>query len=368
MTVNKVALDGFRNYSMFSTDFSDKVNVIIGNNAQGKTNLLEAIYFLTSGRSFRAKNDKELIGFDKLSADIRADIRVGDRAQKLEAYLSRMKRRQFIANGVKLKTAAELSGKLRAVLFCPDDLNLIREGAVVRRRLMDVCLCQLRPRYAAALAEFNRLLVHKTRILRDHHEKPSLLYTLDDFDYRLAMMSAELIHYRAAYAALLSEKAASIHKDFSGGTEKLTIRYCTVKTIADTKQPAAELLPHILEHQRAHRRAELETGTCLSGAHKDDLDIEIDDKPARSFASQGQARTAALSVKLAERQLHYDDRGEYPLLLLDDVLSELDMKRQNFVLNHITEGQVFITCCEDDNVASRTGGRVLRIDGGKLLC
>lgn len=367
MIVQKITLDGFRNYSEFSAEFSDTVNVIIGNNAQGKTNLIEAIYFLTTGRSFRAKNDKELIGFDKDSAFIRANICSGDRTQKLEAYLHRMKRRQFFANDVKLQTAAELSGKLRAVLFCPDDLNLIREGAAVRRRLMDTCLCQLRPRYAAALAEFNKLLDHKTRILRDHHQKPSLLYTLDDFDHRLACMSAELIHYRAAYAALLSEKAALIHKEFSGGTENLKIKYCTVKTITDVTRPAAELLTQILEHQRAHRAAELDAGSCLTGAHKDDLDIEIDGRSARSFASQGQARTAALSVKLAEREIHYDDRGEYPLLLLDDVLSELDVKRQNFVLNHINEGQVFITCCEDVRIASRTGGRVHRINGGKLL-
>jgi DNA replication and repair protein RecF len=171
MIVKSIALDGFRNYSGFTANFTDTVNIIIGKNAQGKTNLLEAIYFLTAGRSFRAKNDKELIGFEKDCPIIMADIYSEEREQKLEARLHRIKRRQFIANNVRLQTAAELSGKLRAVLFCPDDLNLIREGAAVRRRLMDGCLCQLRPRYAASLTEFNRLLDHKTRILRDYHEK-----------------------------------------------------------------------------------------------------------------------------------------------------------------------------------------------------
>ncbi|NLA88212.1 MAG: DNA replication/repair protein RecF [Clostridiales bacterium] len=366
MTVNSIHLDGFRNYSDFTAEFSEKVNVIIGNNAQGKTNLIEAIHFLTNGRSFRAKSDKELIGFDKDSAYIRANIFSDDREQNLEARLSRLKRRQFHANGVKLRTASELSGKLRAVLFCPDDLNLIREGAVIRRRLMDTCLCQLRPRYAAVLTEFNKLLDHKTRILRDYHDKPSLLYTLDDFSYRLAVMSAELIRYRAAFALLLSERAAQIHKEFSGGAEILSMKYCTVKTITDTSRPPSELLPQILEHQREHRRAELDAGSCLTGAHKDELYIEINGKSARSFASQGQARTAALSIKLAERQIHCDDRGEYPLLLLDDVLSELDTGRQNFILNHINEGQVFITCCEDARIALRTGGKVHKIKGGRL--
>lgn len=367
MNIKTITLDGFRNYLSIRADFSDSVNVILGNNAQGKTNLLEAVYYLTSGRSFRARNDREIIHFDRDSARIRADICRDGRDQTLEATLYRMKRRQIKANGVKLKTAAELSGKLRAVLFCPDDLNLIREGAAIRRRLMDSSLCQLRPRYALVLTEFNKTLNHKTRILRDHHMKPSLLYTLDEFNNRLAALSAELIHYRAVYATLLSEKAAEIHRAFSGKTETLSIRYTTVKTITDTSRPPAELIEPLLEHLQTHRRAELDAGSCLSGAHKDDLFIQINDKPARSYASQGQARTAALSIKLAERELHYDDRGEYPLLLLDDVLSELDTKRQSFVLNHINDGQVFITCCEDAHIASRTGGKLLRIEDGRLL-
>ena len=283
----------------------------------------------------------------------------------MEVLLSRAKRRQFLVNGVKLKTAAELSGKLGAVLFCPDDLNLIREGPAARRRLLDLCLCQLRPRYAAALSEYNKLLEHKTRILRDHHMKPSLLDTLDDFNSRLAVMGAQIIHYRAAYAALLSEKAAGTHKEFSGGTEELSIQYCTVKTVTDTSLKPEALANDLLKHLSEHRRAELDSGFCLSGPHKDDLYIEINGKAARNYASQGQARTAALSLKLAERELHYADKGEYPLLLLDDVLSELDERRQSFVLNRINEGQVFITCCEDAQIASRTGGQVIHIENGE---
>lgn len=368
MIINKITLDGFRNYTDFTAAFADKVNLIIGNNAQGKTNLIEAIYYLTLGRSFRVRNDREMIGFDREHAYIRADIYSDNRAQKLEANLFRLKRRQFSANDVRLRTAAELSGRLRAVLFCPDDLNMIREGATVRRKLMDQCLCQLRPRYAAALSEYNRLLEHKIRILRDHHKKPSLIYALDDFDLHLAKMGAELIYFRAAYSALLSEKAAKIHMEFSGKKEDLSIVYRTVKTVADPRKKPSELIESLLEHQREHRRAELETGSCLSGAHKDDLVIEINGIPARNYASQGQARTAALSVKLAEREIHFDDSGVYPILLLDDVLSELDIDRQSFVLNRINEGQVFMTCCEDAKIATRTGGMVHRIDGGKLIC
>jgi DNA replication and repair protein RecF len=368
MIVHRIVLEAFRNYIGMSADFSDRINVIIGNNAQGKTNLIEAVYYLTSGRSFRTRSDKELIHFGSDNAYIRADILSGERNQKLEARIRRGRTKEFYANDVKQQKASELSGRLTAVLFCPDDLFMIREGSAVRRKMMDSCLCQLRPRYAAVLTEFNRLYDHKTRILRDYHEKPSLLDALDEFNDRLAHMSAELIYFRAAFAALLSEKAAVIHHEFSGGSERLNISYKTVKTIDDPRKKPVELLPLLLEHQSTHRRAEIEAGQCLSGAHKDDLEIEINGIPARSFASQGQARTAALSIKLAEREIHRDDRGEYPVLLLDDVLSELDSGRQNFVLNHIGDGQVFITCCEDGQIASRTGGRVLRVENGKVYC
>lgn len=366
MKVQSILLENFRNYASFEAEFADNVNVIAGNNAQGKTNLIEAVYFLSAGRSFRARNDRELIQFDRDGAHIRADIDSGGRDHRLEAFLHSTKRRQFLSNGVRLKTASALSGKLRTVLFCPDDLNLIREGAAVRRRLMDGCLCQLRPRYAEALTEYNRILDHKTRILRDYHQKPSLLDTLDDFNLRMAQMGAQLIYYRAAYAALLAEKAADIHREFSGGSETLSVSYLTVKTIEDPAKKPAELLEPLLEHLKGHRRAELETGTCLSGAHKDDLEILINGMPARTFASQGQARTAALSLKLAERDIHYADAGEYPVLLLDDVLSELDPRRQSFVLNRINEGQVFITCCDEVSLMPSTGGRLLRIAGGRL--
>lgn len=367
MTVEKLYLNGFRNYGEAMVEFAPGVNVIIGNNAQGKTNLIEALYYLTCGKSFRTHRDKELIGTAYDSAKVSCSVFTDGRTQLLEAELYRGRRRVLKANGVKLKSAAELAGKMTAVLFCPDDLYLIKDGASIRRRLLDLCLCQLRPRYAAALAEFTRLYEHKTRILRDHFEKPSLLDTLEDFNMRLCEMSAELIYYRASLSKKLSEKAAAIHREFSGGLEELAIGYKTVSTIDNPLQKPRELLPMLVEHQRTHLEAELRTGTCLSGAHKDDLEISIGGMPARQYASQGQARTAALSIKLAEREIHHGDRGEYPVLLLDDVLSELDATRQSFILNHIGDGQVFITCCEDAQIATRTDGRVIRIDEGRVL-
>lgn len=365
MRVEKIALSGFRNYEFETAEFDPGTNVISGQNAQGKTNLLESVYMLSCGRSFRTRFDRELIGFGFSSADILADIESHDRKQTVNIRLRPGTAKKILVNGVK-KTGSELSETINAVLFCPDDLNLIKEGAAVRRRLMDNAICQIRPRYAEILTEFNRLYEHKTRILKDWREKPSLLDTLDEFSDCMCRASANIIRYRAAFAARLNAAAPPIHREFSGEGEKLDIKYCTVSSVRDPAAPAREIYYDICEHQEKHRQAELESGQCLTGAHKDDLEISINGRPARSFASQGQTRTAALSIKLAEREIFLAETGEYPILLLDDVLSELDVKRQEFVLNRIGGGQTLITCCEDEGISRRTGGRVLFVEKGRI--
>ena len=235
----------------------------------------------------------------------------------------------------------------------------------MRRKLLDNAISQIRPRYAELLSQFNRFYEHKTRILKDWREKPALLETLDDFSDGMARTGAQIIRYRAAFAARLNETAAPIHAEFSGNGEKLEIGYKTVSTVSDTSAPSKDIYFEICAHQEKHRQAELDSGQCLTGAHKDDLEIFINGSPARAFASQGQTRTAALSVKLAEREIFLRETGEYPILLLDDVLSELDAKRQEFVLNRIGGGQTLISCCEDEGISSRTGGKVIFVEKGK---
>ena len=365
MRIEKIALNGFRNYEWDTAEFAPGTNVISGQNAQGKTNLQEAVYMLSCGRSFRTRFDRELVGFGYTEAQILADVYSHDRAQTIDIRMRPGMTKRILVNGVK-KTGAELAETVNVVLFCPDDLNLIKEGAAVRRRLMDNAISQIRPRYAEILSQFNRLYEHKTRILKDWREKPSLLDTLDEFSDGMCRASAQLIRYRASFAARLNEAAPPIHREFSGEGEELSIAYKTVSTVRDVYAPAREIYYDICEHQEAHRQAELESGQCLTGAHKDDLEIEINGRPARSFASQGQTRTAALSLKLAEREIFLAETGEYPILLLDDVLSELDSKRQEFVLNRIGGGQTLITCCEDAEISSRTGGRVLFVEKGRI--
>ena len=365
MRVDQIALTGFRNYEWETVTFAPCTNVIAGANAQGKTNLLEAVYLLSAGRSFRTRFDRELVGFDFSEAEVLAEVYSHGRQQTVHLRLRPGQSKQIRVNGVK-KTASELSELLNVVLFCPDDLNLIRDGAAVRRRLLDNAISQVRPRYAEILSEFNRLYEHKTRILKDWREKPSLLDTLDEFSDGMCRASSQLIRYRAAYTARLNEAAPPIHREFSGHGEELSLRYKTVSTVRDPFAPAREIYYDLCEHQERHRQAELESAQCLSGAHKDDLEIDVNGRAARSFASQGQTRTAALSLKLAERDILHEEIGEEPILLLDDVLSELDNRRQEFVLNRIGGGQTLITCCEDDAISARTGGKVLFISGGRI--
>lgn len=365
MYIDAIELTGFRNYAMSRAAFDRGTNVIIGPNAQGKTNLLEAIYVLCTGRSFRARSDKELLGFSQTDARLYGHGEAGERERRVEIRLHRGRRREMTVNAVKQKTAQAFAGSFAAVLFCPEDLELIRGGAAQRRRFLDNCVSQLRPRYAAALYEFNKAYEGKTRILRDMEEKPSLAPLLEEYDLQLAKMSAELIHYRALFVEALAPECGRIHGEFSGG-ERLELVYSTISTIDDPRRPASELLPLILEHQARHKQAELASRLCLTGAHKDDIEISVNGAQARSFASQGQTRTAALSMKLAELEMHRKALGEYPILLLDDVLSELDATRQDFVLNRIGGGQVFITCCEDEKISARTGGKVLLVNNGTV--
>lgn len=367
MQINKLFLEGFRNYDAQELTFDGGSNVIFGENAQGKTNLLEALVYISSGRSPRTRSDGELIGFTRQNAQLQGEIWSRERQFITRIDLQRGRRRKCTVNGVPVKTTAELSAVLRTVFFAPEDLYLIRDGAAARRRFMDDSLCQLRPRYAAALAEYGRLYEHKTRILRDSVDYPSLLETLPAFNERLCQTGAVLIYYRARFCRSLSAFAAQAHRECSGGREELSAQYRTVSTVEDPFCAPEELAEQLRTHQKAHYEAELASRVCLSGPHKDEIEVSVNGRSARQFCSQGQVRTAALSLKLAEREIHKNAFGEYPVMLLDDVLSELDPRRQEYVLNRISGGQVFITCCESDRLDTLLRGKVFRVQEGKVL-
>ena len=366
MYIKSLKLQNFRNYADESFAFDPAVNLICGENGQGKTNLLEAAAACSTMRLFRTAQKKEGLRFGENHAFIFADFVAQERDISLELRFSRTKAMEIYKNGVRQKRQSDAQGLLKTVLFCPEDLALIKSGAAERRAFLDHAICQLRPRYGEALAQYHKLLDHKTRILRDWEKNPSLLEVLEDFNEAMARAGALLIHYRAHFVGKLAPRAAQIQRDFSGDREELTLSYQTVGTVRNPLGPTVSIYEDLRAHQDSHRRAELEARSCLSGPHKDDLAAWIDGQPARQFASQGQTRTAALSLKLAERELFEDDTGQWPVLLLDDVLSELDARRQDFVLDRITGGQVFITSCEAP-AGEISRGKILHIHQGALV-
>lgn len=365
MRLNSLSLRSFRNYGEANLECAPGVNLIVGDNAQGKTNLLEAIAYLGSGKSFRAQKTAELIRFGADFGEIQGSVFSEGREQSLRFILfPGCRPRQIWRNGSKKKTLSDIAGVLPTVLFCPEDLMILKMGAAQRRRFGDSGLCGLRPNYDAALTEYHRILDQKSRILKDHFENPAVLEILPEYNTRLCQVGALLISYRARYYDALGKAAAVYHNQFSGGAEEFHLQYKTVSTVTDPFAPVAKLTENLLEHQSRHHRAELETGQCLTGPHKDDFTVTLSGIDLKAYGSQGQTRTAAISLKLAQRELMGSQWGEEPVLLLDDVLSELDPGRQDFVLNQISTGQVFITCCEEGRFTKL--GKTISIKNGTI--
>ena len=366
MNLQELYLRSFRNYEEVHLDFEPGVNLIVGDNAQGKTNLLEAISYLGSGKSFRAQKTSEMVRFGADFAEIQGKVFSQERQQELRYLLFAGSRpRQIFRNGAKKKSAADLSGVLPTVLFCPEDLLILKMGSSQRRRFGDLALCGLRPNYDAALTEYHRILEQKSRILKDRFENPALLDILPEYNTRLCQVGALLISYRARFYEALEYSAAKFHNQFSGGVENFTLDYKTVSTVKDPFAPISVVTNELMDHLDKHYRAELEAAQCLTGPHKDDFTVSLSGIDLKAYGSQGQTRTAAISLKLAQRELMGREWGEEPVLLLDDVLSELDPGRQDFVLNQIVSGQVFITCCEPGRFTKL--GKTIEIYKGNVM-
>jgi len=366
MNLQELSLRSFRNYEEVHLEFAPGVNLIVGDNAQGKTNLLEAISYLGSGKSFRAQRTSEMIRFGAEFAELEGTVFAQERDQSLRYLLFAGSRpRQIFRNGVKKKSVSELAGVLPTVLFCPEDLMILKMGSSQRRRFGDLAICGLRPNYEAALTEYHRILDQKNRILKDHFDNPAVMAILPEYNTRLCQVGALLISYRARFYQGLERAAKKFHSQFSGGVEEFQLQYKTVSTVTDPFAPVPQLTQDLLDHLDRHAKAELETAQCLTGPHKDDFTVCLSGIDLKSYGSQGQTRTAAISLKLAQRELMGREWGEEPVLLLDDVLSELDPGRQDFVLNQIVSGQVFITCCEPGRFTKL--GKTIQIKQGNLM-
>lgn len=352
MNILRLDWSGYRNLEPGGFSPGNGINVIYGKNAQGKTNLLEAMWLFTGGRSFRGARDADLIGYGKESAALNLRFFSGEREQTAEIRVENGRRSAGL-NGVPKRSAAELIGVFCAVIFSPEHLSLVREGPAFRRNFIDSALCQIRPAYAALLSRYNHTLIQRNSLLKDIPRHAELLDTLSIWDEKLAKYGAEVVRFRLDYLRQLEEPAKAVYAGICEEKEVLSLQY----------RQSAENLEQAL---RETRREDLAAGHTGAGPHRDDLEIGIDGRSARAFGSQGQKRSAVLALKLAEAEVLRRRTGEKPVIFLDDVMSELDSGRQDYLLNHLEDCQVFITCCEPDAVKRLKEGKRFRMDAGAL--
>ena len=363
MTVNSVKIKNFRNIADLSFTADNGVNVIYGENAQGKTNILESIWLFTGCKSFRGAKDNELIKFGEDFAKINLDFCDNLREKKSEITIADKKKNASL-NGVSLRSTAELIGSFYAVIFSPVHLSLIKDGPSARRKFLDTALCQLKPSYAEHLAGYKRALVQRNALLKDLHLNSELYDMLDTWDDQLARYSALVIKERLQYVDLLSDYSKSIYSGISENKESFSVFYS--KNICKDISVKDIYLSEI-ENLKNSRKEDILSKTSTVGPHRDDLEILINNVSARSFGSQGQQRSCALALKLGESEIIKKVTGETPVALLDDVMSELDEKRQDYVLNHINDRQVFLTCCDPSQVLRLCGGKSFLIKGGEII-
>ena len=365
MKINSVKLNNFRNISSMELHATDGVNVIYGENAQGKTNILEAIWLFTGCKSFRGSKDTEFIKFNEDFAKINLDFSDNVRNKKSEIIIGNKKKNVYL-NGVSLRSSSELIGSFYAVIFSPSHLSLIKDGPSGRRRFLDTALCQLKPSYAEHLAGYRRALLQRNALLKDLHLSPQLYDILDSLDDQLSRYSAAVILERLKYIEILSQYSKQIYAGISENKEYFNVTYSR-NDITDINISVNDLYNLELERIKNARKEDVLYKTTTIGPHRDDIDILINNVSARSFGSQGQQRSCALALKLGESEIIKKITGETPVALLDDVMSELDEKRQDYVLNHINDRQVFLTCCDPSQVLRLCGGKSFLINGGEIV-
>ena len=334
MWINKIKLKNFRNYSEQEINLGKNINVFFGENAQGKTNIIESIFLASIGKSYRTSKEKELIKFNENEAFIEIEFNKSDRDGKIKIQISEKK--QIFLNGIKLKKLSELLGNINIVIFSPEDINILKGSPQNRRKFLDIMISQLRPNYMHLLTIYLKTMEQRNNYLKliKFENKPEEL--LDIWDEKLVDAGIKIYQYRKEYIDKIYSKIKNIHKDITQGNEDIEIEYFSDAT---TRQ-------NFLNELKSRRKLDIIKGYTTKGIHRDDFTIYINKKEVGTFGSQGQNRTAVLSLKLSELQVIYDDIGEYPILLLDDFMSELDSKRRENFLNSIKDIQVIITCTE----------------------
>ena len=357
MIIKYLELSDFRNYDEIHIDISPHTNIFFGNNAQGKTNILEAIFITGTTKSHKGSHDSDIVSFGKDFAVIRALFNKNGIDYKIGIQLKKDKRKSISINGSPLKKAADLLGIVNVVLFSPEDLYIIKSGPDKRRRFIDMTLCQVDKEYLFALSSYNKIINQRNKLLKIYDKREGLSDTLDVWDDQLLNYGKTVIKKREGFISVLNEIIDNIHHNLAGNNEKLYIEY--KKNIKED-----EYSKKLIEA----RDRDIRYKNTSIGPHRDDIDFSLDNINVKRFGSQGQQRTVALSLKLSEIEIIKKYTSETPILLLDDVLSELDMKRQKYLLENLGDIQTLITCTGlDDFVNNRFEiDKCFKVSNGKI--
>ena len=334
MWIKKIKIKNFRNYECEEINLDKNINIFYGQNAQGKTNIIESIFLCSLGKSFRAKKDKEMIKLNEQNAIVEVEYEKSDRDGKIKIEIGNKK--NIYLNGIKIKKLSELLGNLNIVIFTPDDINILKGGPQNRRRFLDIMISQLRPNYMHILNLYIKTMEQRNIYLRQIKEEHKDENLLDIWDEKLSEYAIKIYEYRKKFIKKIIKKLDIIHKNITNNAEQIELDYITE---CDSKEKYLKLL-------KERRKLDIIKGFTTKGVHRDDFMIYINKKDIKIFGSQGQNRTAMLSLKLAELQVIYDEIGEYPILLLDDFMSELDKTRRKNFLENIEGTQVVITGTE----------------------
>ena len=357
MVVKSLDLKNFRNYHELHIDFDPFTNIFYGNNAQGKTNILESVYLGGTTKSHKGSKDRDMITFTEEESHIRMLVQKKNLTRRIDMHLKKNKTKGIAVDGIPIKKASELFGIVNLVFFSPEDLNIIKNGPSERRRFIDLELCQLDKIYFHNLSNYNKILIQRNKLLKDIAFHPEWMDTLEIWDMQLAGYGSKIIKRRHSFVEQLGEIAGDIHENLTGGREHLSLLY-------EPDCPADALY----EQLKKNRDKDIRYKMTSQGPHRDDLCMQVKDVDIRKFGSQGQQRTSALTLKLSEIELVKRVIHDTPVLLLDDVLSELDSNRQNYLLNSIHDIQTLITCTGlDEFISNRfTINRIFRVEEGTV--
>jgi DNA replication and repair protein RecF len=369
LNIRNIHLKNFRNYKILDLKFERDFNIIYGKNAQGKTNILEAIFLCSAGRSHRTSKDHELIKFGEDNYSVKIDLNKDAIEKSIEVVYDKVEKKKIKINEIPLKKIGNLMGQLNAIMFSPEDMMIIKEGPAERRRFIDIALSQLKPSYFYDLQQYIKILAQRNNLLKEIEYNKSLLDTIEVWNQSLAEKGSRIIKARKEYVDILARKAEEIHGRITNRNEKLKIRYMpSLEGIQDFSD-LSYINKVFLNNLERVKKRELIKCTTMVGPHRDEYELLVNNESLKLYGSQGQQRTAILSIKLSEVEIVKDEIGEYPVLLLDDVMSELDKNRQDYLLKNLRGIQTFITCTEKDNIEKETGINMnyIAISGGQVV-